>query len=397
MKTKYFKLIALLFIVCSCSEKQLEPITGSLGKPGVVTEVNMKAVAGGVVVSYRIPKSEDILGVKGVYALADGKTYEASASFYENKLEILGYNDTEIHTAKLYAINRAQELSDPVEISFTPLESSLSKTIKTMDIVKDFGGAQFNWINEDRSPFTLEFLAQDSLGRMQAMKIITSESDTARQTLRGYAPEPRLFATIIRDYWGNASDTIYPKEGKLIPLFEEKLKKQDMKVMKLSNDANFTNWEGTDAFLIDDNYDTFGHSPNSSVPAALTIDLGCLAKVSRVVIYQRNGVGNATAGYYMWGNPKKIQIFGCVNKPSQSGDWNEWTKIIDGAIIKPSGSPVHTNTDEDIAVAQSGHEFVFELTQAPLRYIRVNILSTWEGTSYTHPAEVSVYGEVLEK
>lgn len=384
-------------MVCSCSEKRLEPVTGSLGKPGVITEVNMKAVAGGVVVSYRIPEAEDILGVKGVYTLADGKTYEASASFYENKLEILGFNDMEMHKAKLYAVNRAQELSDPVEISFTPLESSLSKAIKTMDIVKDFGGAQFNWRNEDKSPFTLEFLAQDSIGRMQAMKIITSESDTARQTLRGFAPEPRLFATIIRDYWGNASDTIYPKEGKLTPLFEEKLDKRNLKIMKLSNDASFTNWEGSDTYLIDDNYDTFGHSANSSVPAPFTIDLGCLAKVSRVVIYQRNGVGNATAGYYMWGNPKKIQIYGCVDKPSGKGDWSDWTKIMESAIIKPSGSPVHTNTDEDIAAAQSGHEFVLELTQAPLRYIRVNILSTWEGTSYTHPAEVSVYGEVLEK
>ena len=42
---------------------------------------------------------------------------------------IQGYNDTLEHTATLYAVNRAQELSDPVEVKFYPKESPLSKAI----------------------------------------------------------------------------------------------------------------------------------------------------------------------------------------------------------------------------------------------------------------------------
>ena len=67
---------------------------------------------------------EDILGVKGVYTLSSGKTYEATSSFYENKLEILGFNDTLTHEVKLYTYNRALEFSNPVSVSFNPLESS---------------------------------------------------------------------------------------------------------------------------------------------------------------------------------------------------------------------------------------------------------------------------------
>lgn len=390
---KYIELIAvIIFIVTSCAEKQLEPITASLGKPQPVTDVQVEPVPGGAVLSYKIPDMEDILGVKGIYKLSSGKTYEASSSFYENKLEILGFNDTLTHEVELYTYNRAQELSNPVKVTFNPMESALNKVIKTVDIISDFGGAQFNWINEYNAPLTFEFLAQDSLGKMQTMRIITSEAEKARQSLRGYEPEPRVFATIIRDYWDNRSDTIFPEGKTILPLFEEKLDKSKMTIMKLGTDKNFTNWEGMDSYIIDDDHDTFGHSANSSIPAAFTIDLGGIAKISRVVMHQRK----YSNSYYNWGNPQKFIIYAKVDKPSQSGNWDEWTKIMDCEIIKPSGSPSGTVTDEDMAVAGEGHEFVFELSQEPVRYIRIEILSTWGGTTFTHPADVDVYGEVIQ-
>lgn len=392
MNTKYVKYIVLFLCFCACSEKRLEPITDSLGKPGIVTEVMVDAIAGGAVISYRIPDSEDILAVKGVYTLEDGKEYETTASFYENKLMIQGYNDQEEHDVILYAVNRAQELSDPVSVKIRPLESSLSKTAKTMAIISDFGGAQYNWRNRDKSPLTFEFLAEDSLGLMQTMKIITSQSDTSRQSIRGYDPKPMRFASIIRDNYGNASDTIYPLEKMITPMFEEKLPKSKMKVLSLANDASFTNWEGMDSYLIDDNLETFGHSANSSMPAAFTLDLGQVAKLSRIVMFQRK----FSDSYYNWGNPKSFTVYGCDTKPLQSGDWSEWVKIMDCEVMKPSGSPAGTVTDEDVAVALEGHEFSFELIQAPLRYIRIVVNSTWENTSFCHPVEVSIYGEGVE-
>ncbi|NCC91181.1 MAG: DUF4959 domain-containing protein, partial [Spirochaetia bacterium] len=91
MRNTGFLLITLLLLLLqSCDEKQLEPITESMGKPQKVTDVQVEVVPGGAVISYRIPNVEDILGVKGVYTLSNGQQYEAMASFYENKLEVLG-------------------------------------------------------------------------------------------------------------------------------------------------------------------------------------------------------------------------------------------------------------------------------------------------------------------
>lgn len=211
-----------------------------------------------------------------------------------------------------------------------------------------------------------------------------------QQTIRGFEPIPRKFGVILSDRWENYSDTIFPAgNGTVTPLYEEKLAKDKMSIMKLGNDASYTNWEGMDNYLIDDDPETFGHSANSSLPAPFTIDLGVTAKLSRIVMTQRF-YGDQ---YYNWGNPKTFEVYGIDKRPSQNGDWSEWTKLLDCEIIKPSGLPVGTVSDEDLTAAEEGHEFVFPLETPPMRYIRVKILSTWGGTTFTHPAEIDVYGE----
>lgn len=386
MKRIYLFLL-LASILFSCTEKTLDPTSSSLGKPGAVTDVAIESAPGGAIVTYRIPNSEDILGVKAVYTLSHGKKHEVTTSFYDNTLNIVGYNDMEEHTADIYVFNRALELSDPVRIKFTPLESALSKVKKSIEIVNDFGGAQFSWINELKSPIVFEFLAADSLDQMITRRISSSEADTMRQSIRGFQPDPRRFAVIANDQWGNYIDTIYQT---ITPLFEEEIPKDDMSVMKLSNDASFTNWEGMDTYLIDGTIENFGHSANSSLPAPFTLDLGATAKLSRIVMFQRF----YSDQFYNWGNPKKFEVYVSASKPSQNGDWSSWTKVLDCEIIKPSGLPIGTSTDEDMALAEEGHEFAFPLDLPPARYVRVKITTTWGGTTFTHPAEISVFGEI---
>ena len=388
MKTKYFIFTCLSFFLFSCAEKELKPTSGSLGKPGIVTEVKTEALPGGVLISYKIPNTEDIIEVKAIYTLPNGKTLEQTSSFYENKMELLGYVGTNEQEVTLYTINRAQEKSDPVKVKFTPLVASITKITESIDIISDFGGAQFSWTNEDKFPINLEFFTTDSLGRFQLLRVLTSESQVANFSLRGYAPLDRKFGILIRDNYGNASDTI---QKIIIPYFEERFDKKKMNVMKLTNDENFTNWEGMDSYIIDDDRESFGHSPANSLPASFTIDMGIVANVSRVVFYNRN-YGDS---YYSWGNPKDIKIYGRKDAPSQSGNWDDWGEpLIVDALLRPSG--LNSDTDEDRAFAEAGFEFIVPLTAGPLRYIRVTILSTQTGPTFTHPAEVDIYGEVIQ-
>jgi hypothetical protein len=368
----------------------LEPISESKGKPGGITEITTERISGGAIVNFRIPNAEDILSVKAVYTLTNGKKRESITSYYGNQVVIEGFNDMVEHEALFYTINRAQIASDPVSVKFTPLESSLSKSVNSANIIPDFGGANFSCKNEDKVLLTYELLTQDDRGKLQIGQIISTQSDPMEYTLRGYLPEPRKFGMIISDNFGNVSDTLIPPGGALTPMFEEKLDKSRMSVVILDSDVSWTNWDAKDYYAIDDNVLTYTHTADNKIPgASFTLDLGAKARMSRFLIHQRL---EESSFYYRRGNPKNFEVYVCYDTPSQSGDWSEWTKVKDCTIIKPSGSPVGTNTDEDIIALLNGHEFAFPPTMEPVRYIRFKIHTTWETSDLCAMSEITPFG-----
>ena len=389
MKLIYLNFSFLLIMLFACSEKELSPISDSLGKPGTVTDVTVEPIAGGATISYKIPNSEDLLAVKCVYVLSNGEERMETASYFDNKLQIQGYNDTEEHTAKLFSVNRAQELSDPVEIKFRPLESALKKAIRTVTANADFGGIRFEWSNPEKMPLNVEFFGPDSLGQMSSLKIMTSDIEKNSYSIRGYDPKPYRFSIVMSDNYNNYSDTI---SAEVIPMFEEKLDKTKMAVMILANDKTMTNWEGKDSYLVDDILSNFACFGNNTVPgASATVDLGAIAKLSRFVVHQRH-----FGTYYNHGNPRKLEVYVCDHKPDPSGNWDEWTKAMDCEIVKPSGSPSGTVTDLDMETAKNGHEFIFDLSLPPARYFRFVMTAAWDGTSFANIAELDFYGDVQE-
>lgn len=385
-------LVALFFY--SCEEKQLEPINESKGKPAPVSDVVVMYAPGGAIISFKLPADDDVLAVKAVYTLSNGQKREAITSFYGDNILIEGYNDTNEHEALLYTVSRSQVLSDPVLVKFTPQESPLSKAIKSVEIASDFGGAYYSWKNLYNVLLTAEMLVEDDNGIMQTARIATSNLETAFFRIRGYEPVPRRFGLVLKDNWDNVSDTIYPDGGTITPLHETTLDKKFWSIYKidggyLPGDFTFTNWEGRDEYMFDDDLNTFGHSYSGSLPVSITIDLGKPAILSRVTFFQRLQSGV----YYGWGNPRRIIVYGSKVAPT-TGGWDEWTQLIDYTIVKPSGTndQYTVNTDEDRQAALNGHEASFPISSEAYRYIRFRFMTSWENRPYVHPAEITIHG-----
>ncbi|GHT54740.1 hypothetical protein AGMMS49982_19930 [Bacteroidia bacterium] len=409
MKTIYCSFIACLFLLSSCEEKSLEPTIKSLGKPGAVAEatITKTPIAGGVVIKYRVPDAEDILEVRAAYTLPNGQQREESASFYANQLTLEGFNDTNEHEALLYAVNRAQEKSDLVSVKFTPLESSLSKAAKTVQIITGFGGPTFIWENPDRAALAFELLTEDETSTLRPANILTSTLASTQYTLRGYEPKPRKFGLIIRDNWGNASDIIQPAEGPITPRVEEKLDKSIMSILILPSsgagnkgDTPFTGWGARNESLINDNIDDNGHTAGNTMPeASFTLNLGVSTTLSRVVLHQRRDAFG-TAGewyYYNFGNPKTFTVYGSNSETVPSSDWSEWTNIADFELIKPSGLGGNEFSADDRAAADAGHDFDFPQGIGAFRFLRFQFHSIWnDAATYVHISEVTTYGASVE-
>jgi hypothetical protein len=396
MKRIYFYLIAVAVLCFSCAEKEMLPISESSGKPEKVEILAVDTVPGGIAVNYKIPPINDIIEIKAIYTLSNGETRESSSSFYTSYITIDGYNDTDEHEALIYTINRAREMSDPIPLKFNPGESSLSKAIKTMQIVSDFGGVNYSWRNSDKAALIFEFYTENEQGEMVTMNIFSSKLDSADISFRGYDTIPRKFAVNIRDNFGNSSGIIYPEGSDYItPLFEMELDKTIQKVISVSGDENWNNWEGRDQHFIDNDIMTIIHSAANTIPgAAITLDIGGKAKLSRLLLHQRM----SSNILYAASNPRIFEVYSSDDESdSPSGDWSAWTYRTVCTMLKPSGAARGTVTEEDRIAAENGHDFSLPLDMPPTRYIRIRFLECWDpATTMTCPSELTAYGFYVE-
>jgi hypothetical protein len=367
----------------------MAPISASSGKPEPVEILSVDTVPGGVSVNYKIPTINDIIEIKAVYTLSNGQTRESSSSFYTSYMTIDGYNDTDEHEAKIYTINRAREMSDAVVVKFHPGESALSKAAKSMQIISDFGGVNFSWLNPDKTTLIFEFYTQNEQGEMVTLNIVSSKTDSTNISFRGYDTIPRKFAVNIRDNFGNSSGIIYPQGEYITPLFEMKLDKTIQRIRNLAGDTNFEQWAAKNQNFFDDDIMTMIHSLEGTVPGAtLTVDLGKKAKLSRLIIHQRHD----GQGIYNAGNPVIFEVYSSdETSDSPNGEWTEWTYRTTCTVIKPSGAPVGQLTEDDRVAASNGHDFALPLDMPPVRYIRLKILQVYSA-SYAHLSELTTYG-----
>ncbi len=400
MKKLYLYLVLLnLAILVGCKENTLDPLSNDGVAPGVVEIISVTPLHGGFEVEYKQPSDNDLLYIKAEYDLVGGVKGEVQVSYFENKLKVMGFGDTDERTAKIYAVDRSGNKSEPVEINASPLVPPIKLVQDSLIITTDFGGARFSWINRYEAPISIEIFAEDTIThKLTKVNTVYTSQLISKYSIRNMKSVPTKFAAVIRDRWDNVSDTIKPKGEKLTPLFEQKFDKTRMRKVVLTSDTGWSAWGFRYENLIDDNFTTHGHTQGDHPwPQIFTIDLGVKAKLSRFRVYQRDVDGGSHL-IYTHGNPKKYDVYGAAVMPADPNDLSQWQKLREVCIsTKPSG-PGSQITDEDRVHAINGDEFDFDQLANPseIRYFRLVVWETWDGAGYVDFAELSWWGNIIE-
>ncbi|TKG96590.1 DUF4959 domain-containing protein [Puteibacter caeruleilacunae] len=396
MKKNILLLVALLLMcVWGCKENVLEPYLNDSSVPGAVSVKSIENISGGAIIKYDIPNDEDLLYVKAVFDL-QGKESESRASFYNNEVRIEGFGDTLVHKVQLISVDKSENESEPVAVEIKPLKSAVMSTAETVSIVSSWGGAKFSWVNENEGALTINLLAEDSLGSMVPFNTIYSDDVEGKGYIRGFDPEPRRFAAVIRDRWMNYSDTIWPEGGQMImPRLEQKVDKSKFKKLILKGDQSWDQWGGHYENAYDGNIKSIAHTKGGTGwPHIFSVDLGAKVKLSRYHMWQRQDSPKGQA--YAHGNVRRWAVYGTADTPDEDGSLDNWTKLMDCTIEKPSGLPVEENTDEDLQLLKKGHEFEVPENAPEIRYLRFVILETWTNSNFTYLAEFNLYGAITE-
>lgn len=384
---KIYFIIAAALVWGACEEIEREPLSSDSVAPQPVSNPVVVNEPGGATISYDLPNETDLLYVKAEYTLSDGQQYEVRSSIYKNSVKVEGYGDANEHTVTLYTVDRGENVSAPVTVKINPLTPPVHGVKETVAMIPDFGGVQYTWLNEHNAALSFIVLAQDSLGTLYPVETIYSSITEGRYTLRGFPPEEKIFGLIIRDRWDNFSDTL---KIQVTPMFEERLDKENFNRIVLPGDNDMDAWEGRYEFAYDDDPETYNHTwAGEGWPQYFTLDLGVTARLSRVIVLQRQNF------FYSHGNPRLLEIWGIAEEPPADGSWDGWVKLRDCVATRPTQQG-GTAEEDDLHFAR-GDEYAFTLEDPEVRYIRILVNETWGLTGFIHFAEVTFYGQVVSE
>ncbi len=99
-----------------------------------------------------------------------------------------------------------------------------------------------------------------------------------------------------------------------------------------------------------------------------------------------------SAQVYTGANIRSFELFGSPHT-SVSDDESTWIYMGAYESHKPSGLPHGQVSDEDIAFATAGEEYMVDMSIPPIRYLRFKINRTWGGANYMQLMEIEIFGQ----
>jgi len=364
--------------------------------PGILTIENITPTNGGGVISYQLPSDSDILFVRAEYTNSLGFDVYRVSSSHNNSIEIDGLNQNTPINVRLFVVDENENISQPVEVEFTPLPSFIYLVQESISITPDLGGIKIEWENIAEKTVYVHLHIVNSSD--EEIRILSSNSASESIFVRGLDSVEMTFLTKVEDFDGNITEL--EEKATLTPIFEEMIDKSSWTLVSgLSVDGN--QWEGQTSFFWDDVVDTVETDFDNSYfiiwrdanggtldwPLDIVIDLNKTVRIHRFKVWQRafwyNGPAD-TPYYYQAENLRSFDLYASNN----SVDW-----ILLGQFDIGNPADSEGNIPQDfIESAAEGHDFDLDGVSDEFRYLKFSITSNYGSDTYVHGSEITLWG-----
>ena len=204
--------LLLTFLSIGCKEEDnIRPFGQDVetGVPGMVSDIKVKNIPGGAIISYQLPDNSDIMYVRARYKVGQGKEMEARASVYSNELTVNGFGDMNEHEIELSCVDRMENEGASTIAIVTPLKPSVLSTFESLEVNATFGGIYVNFKNSEKASLSIHVVTTDSLNQPYEAHVQYTQAEKGPFYVRGFKSEERNFDIYVMDRWGNSSDTLY--------------------------------------------------------------------------------------------------------------------------------------------------------------------------------------------
>lgn len=389
MKKNILYIGLLLATIAGC-KKEEHSFVGPEGEtPGKITNVVVENLHGSAKLTYTLPDNDNVLYVIANYEMRKGVTREVKASYYNNFMLLEGFADTLAHAVKVTVVSKSGKTSEPVTVTVNPLTPPYIMVFRSLNVKAALGGIDAAFVNSEKAEIGVIVNTIDTTKIYGKVGYMYTSLDSGMVKVRGFDTSLRKFDLYVTDKWGNVSDTLSLSFN---PLFSRVLDAAEFRELKLEGDVeSATDWGDMSISKLWDGDSggwNFWHSdPNSSFPMSISFDLGQIARVGLIKMWQRR---DDDSYMYAQNNVKHLEIYGRADAPTD-GSWDGWTLLSDYTLMKPSGLPVGQLTQADKDAVLAGEEI--RIVNGPeVRYIRLKIIESWQaGNTAANIAEMEFW------
>ncbi len=357
MKNQLVTLAALILLFASCEKQQRFQTEKDGTPPGKVTLKSYTPLYGGARFFYSLPNDQDLLGVEAVYTNKDNRSFKFMASYFLDSLDVYGFASVAEYKVQLFAVDRAGNRSEPLDVSVTPLEPAYAKVANNIQAKPGFSSFFLDWNNELQQNITVyvDYEFPDKGTNRKLTTVFSSNLPKDRRFINDLflSTNQKVKVKIrVADIYGNITEPIDKGE---FSLFEDiQIPKQNW-VLPNPNDSIggipmvFGNGlEGRNVKVIDgiidrgDNLNFMhtqsrgrtGKTANGNMPWNFIIDLGAKYEISRIVTVQRHsgGLANVSRGQYY-----RSENVGLYNVYIWDDVLNQWEFVMQHKIPVPTG------------------------------------------------------------
>ena len=364
--------------------------------PGSLLVENITPTNGGGIISYSLPDDSDILFVRAEYTNSLGVDVYRVSSSHNNFIEIDGLNQNTPVQVKLFVIDENENMSQPVDIEFTPLPSFIYLVQESITITPDLGGVKLEWENVAEKTVYVHLHIVNA--GEEEIRILSSNNASESAFVRGLESVEMTFLTKVEDFDGNITEL--EEKAILTPLFEEMIDKSTWTLMSQLS-VNGDAWEGQTTAFWDDVVDTAETNSDNSYfiiwrdqnggtlnwPLDIVIDLNKNVRVHRLKVWQRAFWYGGPTGipyYYQEENMRSFDLYASNNSV-------DWTLLGQFDIGDPSDE--NGNIPQDfIDAAANGHDFDLDGVSEPFRYLKFSLTSNYGSDTYVHGSEITLWG-----
>lgn len=357
-KIYLFILISFLLIAVSCEEEgRYLASSDDSTPPKQPLNITYDPLFGGARFHYELPNDEDLLSVNATYTNAKNQSFSFSSSYFVDSLDVVGFGDTLEYNVELYAVDRAGNKSQPVVVKVKPLESAITRVLKSAVVKPGFSSFFVDWDNELKQSINvyIDFSYTKGGTKSNFTSVYSSNLLKERRFVEDLDLTPEELVSVgirVEDGYGNITETV--NMGELSLFVDEELPKSEW-FLPLTNDLKGgvpqcfgDGHEGRLRYVIDGIIDrgdnlNFMHTnsrgktgkvADGNMPWNILIDLGGYYELSRIITIQRHsgGLANINRGQYY-----QSENVGIYNMYYWDEETSAWVLISQNKIPVPVG------------------------------------------------------------